>query len=70
MRSPVSSILSIAQNEAWFVVTTGLANRHSHSAIEASVGKLPPGTTMASISGRSMRAKARRACSGPSLPIR
>jgi hypothetical protein len=33
------------------------------------VGKLPPGTTNASISGRSIRANASRAFSGPSLPI-
>ncbi len=38
-------------------------------AIDAMVGKLPPGTMNASISGRSMRAKASRAFSGPSWPI-
>ena len=38
-------------------------------ADRAIVGKLPPGTTNASISGRSMRAKASRAFSGPSWPI-
>ena len=39
------------------------------AAIEAIVGKLPPGTTKASISGLSMRAKASRAIAGLRLPI-
>ncbi len=38
-------------------------------AMCAMVGKLPPGTTSTSISGRSMRANASRAFSAPSLPI-
>jgi len=65
----VSKARSIAQNEAWLVVTTGFSNSRSHPAIEFIVGKLPPGTTKTSISGRSIRANALRAFSGPSWPI-
>jgi hypothetical protein len=68
-RSPPLKWRSIAQNEAWLVVTTGLLNSCSQAAIELNVGKFPPGTTNASISGRSIRVKASRAFSGPSWPI-
>ena len=46
-----SKARSIAQNAALLVVTTGLPNSFSHPAVAAIVGKLPPGTTNASITG-------------------
>src|SRR5438876_154483 len=68
-RSELLSARSIAQNDAWFVVTTGFLNSRSQAATDDMVGKLPPGTTKASISGRSTLANASRAFCGPSLPI-
>jgi hypothetical protein len=39
-------------------VITGLPNWRSQAAIQSMVGKLPPGTTSASIPGRSIRRNA------------
>ena len=66
-RTPMIPI--IAHSAAWLVVITGLPNSRSQAATNDIVGKLPPGTTRTSISGRSIRANASRAFSGPSLPI-
>src|SRR5437879_6383064 len=60
-RSELLSARSIAQNDAWFVVTIGFLNSRSQAATDDMVGKLPPGTTKASISGRSTLANASRA---------
>jgi hypothetical protein len=49
---------SMAHRAAWLVLTTGFWNCCSQAAMKRRVGKFPPGTTRASISGLSMRVNA------------
>src|SRR3989442_14481498 len=42
-RSALLNARSIAQNDAWFVVTMGFLNSRSQEATDDMVGKLPPG---------------------------
>ena len=58
-----------AHNAAWLVVITGLRNVRSQPAIKSMVGKLPPGTTSASTSGRSIRRNAASAAPASILPM-
>jgi len=66
-RTPMIPI--IAHSAAWLVVITGLPTSRSRLRQRTSSESCRPGTTRTSISGRSIRANASRAFSGPSLPI-